>query len=400
MQYKLLSSIFYSNNSEYLEIYTNRYNSESSYRFDFNIKGNNAFLVINHDILQRIETIYTLDRNLLEKMNSVPPIALQQYTKKCLVDEIKMTNEIEGVNSTRKEINEILNDKTENSKKRRLYGLVKKYELLMEEEIKLKCCEDIRDLYDELVLKEVTEEDSQNIPDGKIFRKEKVYVQNPTGKIIHDGIYPEEDIIFSMTKGLNILNNDEYNYMIRIAVFHYLFGYIHPFYDGNGRTSRFISSYLLSKKLQFLVSYKLSYTIKENINSYYKSFKETNDEKNKGDLTFFVIRFFDILIKSLTELCDSLDERHNKLDYFEKIALKICNGDEKKLNILFILIQNTLFGDEGLDINDLNSISKVGKSKIRTSLKELEESNMLYITKDGRKNLYDVNLNYISDLNI
>ena len=79
--------------------------------------------------------------------------------------------------------------------------------------------------------------------------------------------------------------------MIRIAIFHYLFGYIHPFYDGNGRTSRFINSYLLSKKLQFLVSYKLSYTIKENMNSYYKSFKETNDEKNKGNLSFFVISF-------------------------------------------------------------------------------------------------------------
>ena len=65
-----------------------------------------------------------------------------------LVDEIKMINEIGGVNSTRKEINEIINDKTENNKKRRLYGLVKKYELLMEEEIKLKCCEDIRELYD------------------------------------------------------------------------------------------------------------------------------------------------------------------------------------------------------------------------------------------------------------
>ena len=90
MQYQPLSSIFYSNNSEYFEIYADRYNSESSYRFDFNIKGNNAFLVINHDILQRIETIYTLDRDLLVKMNSLPPIALQQYAKKCLVDEIKM----------------------------------------------------------------------------------------------------------------------------------------------------------------------------------------------------------------------------------------------------------------------------------------------------------------------
>lgn len=398
MQYKRLSGIFYSNNNEYLKVYSDRYNSESTYRFDFDIKGNKAFLVINHDILQRIDDIYTLDRDLLKKMNNLPPIALQQYAKKCLVDEIKMTNEIEGVNSTRKEINEILNDKTENDKKRRLYGLVKKYELLMEEEINLESCEDIRKLYDELVLQEVLEEDLGNKPDGKIFRQGKVYVQDPTGKQIHTGIYPEDEIINNMTKGLSILNNDNYNYMVRIAIFHYLFGYIHPFYDGNGRTSRFISSYLLSKKLQFLVSYKLSYTIKENINSYHKLFKETNDEKNKGDLTLFVIKFFDILIKSLEELCESLDDRNNKLDYFKSIAAKICDGDYRKFNMLFILIQNTLFGDEGLDINDLNSICNIGVSKIRNTLKEFEQCNILYITKDGRKNLYDVNLNSMSEL--
>ena len=398
MQYKRLSGIFYSNNNEYLKVYSDRYNSESTYRFDFDIKGNKAFLVINHDILQRIDDIYTLNRDLLKKMNNLPPIALQQYAKKCLVDEIKMTNEIEGVNSTRKEINEILNDKTENNKKRRLYGLVKKYELLMEEEINLESCEDIRKLYDELVLEEVLEEDLGNKPDGKIFRQGKVYVQDPTGKQIHTGIYPEDEIINNMTKGLSILNNDNYNYMVRIAIFHYLFGNIHPFYEGNGRTSRFISSYLLSKKLQFLVSYKLSYTIKENINSYHKLFKETNDEKNKGDLTLFVIKFFDILIKSLEELCESLDDRNNKLDYFKSIAAKICDGDYRKFNMLFILIQNTLFGDEGLDINDLNSICNIGVSKIRNTLKEFEQCNILYITKDGRKNLYDVNLNSMSEL--
>ena len=398
MQYKPLSSIFYSNNDEYLKIYTNRYNSESTYRFDFKIKENNAFLVINNDILRSIESIYKLNCDLLKKMNSVPLIALQQYRKKCLVDEIKITNEIEGVNSTRKEINDILNSKIENNKNTRLYGLVKKYDLLEEEEIKLNCCEDIRKLYNELVLQEVIEEDLKNKPDGKIFRKEEVYVQNSTGKIIHSGVYPEKDIILNMTKGLNILNNNEYNYMIRIAVFHYIFGYVHPFYDGNGRTSRFISSYLLSKNLQPLVSYKLACTIKENINSYYKSFKETNDEKNKGDLTIFVIKFFDILIKSLIELCDSLEEGHNKLNYFAKISKEICEGDNRKLKVLFVLIQNTLFGDEGLDIEDLSSICEVGKSKIRSSLKELEKNNILYITKDGRKNLYDVNLNYMSKL--
>lgn len=332
MKYKLLSSLYYSDRDLYEQTYLNRYNSESTYRFNFNIGKNNAFLVINNVIFKKIELIRDLDKDLLIIMKSVPAIALNQYAKKCLIDEITMTNEIEGVRSTRKEINDILNDKDNKNKHKRLFGVVKKYEMLLkDDDIKLVTCNDIRNLYDEFALTDVINENPEHKPDGDIFRKERVYVYNKHQKVIHSGIYPESEIIKSMTNCLDILNNDEYDFLIRVAVFHYMFGYIHPFYDGNGRTSRFISSYLLSKKLEFLVSYRLSHTIHENLNVYYKSFDNTNDEKNKGDLTAFVVTFLDFIIQSLNELIVTLTDKYNQLNYYAKIISSLSNKDRKSV---------------------------------------------------------------------
>lgn len=395
MKYRLLSSIYYEDLIEYENTYKKRYESESSYRYSFSIASNKAFLVINNNILNLITDILKLDKMLTLKINYLPNIALNQYNKKCIIDEIKMTNDIEGVISTRKEITEILEDFSGKTKGTRLYGLVKKYELLTQEDIDLNNCNDIRYIFDELVLNEVSAEDSQNIPDGEIFRKDSVYIQNKTGKTIHTGINPESKIIETLTSCLDMLKNDNYNKLISIAVFHYMFGYVHPFYDGNGRVSRFISSYLLSKELNPLISYKLSHTIKKNLDAYYKSFRIVNDEKNKGELTSFVEYFLGVLHDSLTDSMEYLNEKTNRLNYFEKqlnLLHTSQNIDKRELDILYILIQNTLFGEHSISVNELFDITSLGLSKIRTSLKTLESLGFVNSIKIGKKLVYEANL--------
>ena len=401
MEYKLLSSLFYQGKEVYEETYRRRIESESTYHFNLKINEHNGFVVINHEILQKVEQVMRLDKRLLLQRNLVPPIALTQYTRRCLVDEIKMTNEIEGVNSSRREINEILNAKKEKNEHKRFYGLVKKYEMLLKDEkIKLSSCQDIRDLYNEFALKDVVEENIVNEPDGEIFRKDGVSVLGSNDRVIHEGLYPERKIIESMSESLNVLNDDSYDFLIRIAVFHYMFGYIHPFYDGNGRTSRFISSYLLAQRLEFLGACRLSCTIKENVQTYYKAFKIVNDEKNRGDLTSFVIVFLEILAKSIESLCESLDERKNKLEYYRRVAEKISEGDEKLFNVIYVLIQNTLFGDEGIGVEEIYQILKpnIGKSKIRSYISTLKNKEILLVKKDGRKDLFDVDTEKLAEL--
>lgn len=397
MKYRLLSSIYYENLETYESQYQQRYNSESAYRFNFYIGENKAFVVINNNILQLINNILKLDKQFTLKANLIPEIALKQFRKKCIIDEIKMTNDIEGVISTRKEINEILEDLSGKKKGNRLYGLVKKYEMLTEE-IPLSNCMDIRNIYDELVLNEVAQEDSAHIPDGAIFRKDAVYIQGKTGKTIHTGITPESKIIEVLTDCLGMLKDDGYNKFVSIGVFHYMFGYVHPFYDGNGRISRFISSYLLSRELHPIVSYRLSYVIKKNTDAYYKNFKIVNDEKNRGEITSFVEYFLDILFQSLEVLCTSLDDKISKLEHFEKqisVLSELEKMDDRLQSILFVIVQNTLFGENGLSVVELSEITNIGMSKVRSSLVLLEERNLIIARKISKKFVYDANLDSI-----
>ena len=310
-----------------------------------------------------------------------------------------MTNEIEGVISTKKDISEILERVGKSNKHKRLYGLVNKYQKLDEDEIlSITNCQDIKNIYTDLVWEEIYADNPENLPDGMYFRKNGVDIISKFNKVIHRGVMPEEEINIKMSQALYILNDEKINILIRIAVFHYLFGYIHPFYDGNGRTSRFISSYLLSKNLNVLTGYRLSYIIKENIAAYYKSFKIVNESKNLGDVTPFIINFFDIIIKVLDNLYSSLSEKLELIQYYYNISKKLSEGKKDNNKIIFILFQETLFGGEGISIADLITYSKISEYKIRQVISELKKLKLLEEYKIGRKPLYKFDLDKICNL--
>ena len=389
MNYELLSSLYYKSKNEYEQEYNNRFNSIASKRLNISIEENQCFYILTEEVVNKLYNVMVLNQELNKLTSEIPGIALQQYIKKCLIDEIVLTNEIEGVVSTRKDINEILENVEDKNK--RLTGLVNKYlKLCSEENIDIITCNDVRNIYNDLLWEEISEDDKLNLPDGVYFRKEGVDVLSPLKKVIHKGVMPEEKINLMMTQALNILNDRDIIPILRIAIFHYLFGYIHPFYDGNGRTSRFISSYLLSKVLNTLTGFGLSYAIKENISQYYKGFKTVNEKKNKGDLTPFIISFLDILSKELESLNNSVIKRINIINRYSKIIEVMEKKDKQKQNIIFVIFQETLFGEAGIDVSSLVEFTETSKYKVTQVLKEYDD--MLIKNKIGRKNYYSFDL--------
>lgn len=398
--YDSLLKIYHSDINNYNKIYESRYNSDSAVHLNFTIHQNQAFFIETPELLKKIISIQRIDKDIQHFVEVLPKLSITQFTKRCLIDEIVLSNNIEGVHSTRKEIDSVLTDLEKSDTRKRFKGLVSKYIMLMTNEtISISAEKDIRDIYDELALPEVVEDDPENYPDGEIFRKNSVSVLSPTGKEIHIGVFPEKKIIEAMNNALSILNDDNIVDLFRISIFHYLFGYIHPFYDGNGRTSRFISSYLLSKHLEPLIGYRISYTIQENIKEYYEAFKTCNDFRNKGDLTPFLYMFINIIYISMEQLAQALSGRVIAMTHYLDAILFLPEGTNPKISRVYdYLVQATLFSEYGISTKELMENTEESRNTVTKRLKVIEGYGLLIEKKTGNEKFFSLDLEKVEKI--
>lgn len=395
MKYRELKSLFYKDNTEYIQEYQRRFQSDEAVKLSFFIGDKQAFFLQNAEVMTLAYEIAKLDKEIESISYALPGVALKQYSRKCLIDEIVLTNRIEGVHSSRKEIGEVLDVLENQARSRgqqiRFFGLVNKYlKLTSPEEITLTSCQDVRDLYDEVILDEVIFEDASNRPDGVLFRKNSVSVHSETDKVIHTGLMPESRIMEAMEQALSFLNDGSVYGLFRSCLFHYMIEYIHPFYDGNGRLGRLIFSYGISKELCPLVAFRISETIKENVNEYYKAFKVCNDHRNLGDLTPFLLMQLNMVRRAMAELKNSLVERQQTWNKYEAyIGEKDYKKDLRRL--YSFLIQAALFSEMGISMRELEANMACSKYTLNKLLTELAPE-MTVIKKKGNCRYYSVDL--------
>ena len=201
-----------------------------------------------------------------------------------------------------------------------------------------------------------------------------------------------------MESALEYLNDESEELLLRTAVFHYLLGYIHPFYDGNGRLNRFISSCMMAKELEPVSGYRLSYTIKENLGDYNNAFKVCNRPQNKGDLTPFVEMFISVIEKSMSALRDALEKRSALLTHYSLNIGSLPDADSEIIYELYsVLIQARLFSENGVSMGELCAHLNRSGETVRKKLAVVKNSGLLITKTVKREKFYGIDLELIDN---
>ncbi|MGQ1807449.1 Fic family protein [Staphylococcus aureus] len=407
MGYRTLKTIFHEHNeSKMKDEYTKRFNSLTSLTsFNTNINiipmGNGKkvndleyplFFMVTKNLSKKQELISINSRKIDRALNSLPYAAREQYFNDLLIDELQSTNEIENVFSTKQEIAHALNNQSSDFLKFR--GLVDQYkEIELNKKIKVDNVRDIRAIYDKLVSNEINEQDKL---DGELFRKNFVGVHDgSTNKYIHVGLQPETKIVEYIGEMLTFLKYFDAPQPFKIMASHYLFEYIHPFYDGNGRVGRFIIAKLLSDYYDNYTALTFSYVINRNKSKYYKAFMTASNHLNCGDLTEFIDTMLDLLIAGQERI---LDELIPKMDATEKLTVYLTSHYKKiDYEFLYLLSMDKLFGNKRnrLTLIDLENILGVGRVKINNTIKKYGN----YLVKiKSRPTIYEISDEFLNSI--
>lgn len=400
-KYYPLKNIFHQSNEKYKEELELRKNSYGCYDTNLEItpianeklshENINLFLVNTKKLQSLLQEAMKNSKKIESGSRKLPRHALQQYFDSLLINELQSTNEIEGVQSTKKEIAdaivEIVNNKKVDRSTKRFIGLVKLYGYVSDE-TEITNILQFREIYDELVSDEVDEECKL---DGEIFRKSFVGVQK-NGAFVHKGVEPEARIIDYLNRLINFIQNNSMPDLFKYMVAHYYFEYIHPFYDGNGRTGRYLVCSWIGKTLDRFSSITLSYIINRHKDEYYKAFEQASHPLNAGEITFFCEKMLEFLIEGQKRIIEDMEEKENKLNVMLR-NIKELSGKDKELNdndcgILSIITQSWLFSrkDKRVTNSELIEMETFGKrTKVINAIQKMEEKN--YLVKIGNRPL-------------
>jgi len=191
------------------------------------------------------------------------------------------------------------------------------------------------------------------------------------------------ELLQNLTKYINDDTLEDYEYLIKMAIIHYQFESIHPFYDGNGRTGRILNVlYLVLKDLLDLPILYLSRYIIKNKSKYYQLLQEVRVENSWDNWINFMLEAVINTSKETTVLVKNI----------EKLMIKTKKRLKDELPKIYSKdLVEVLFLHPYTKIEFLVDRLEVTRKTASKYLKEIEKIGILKEIKMGRS-IYFVNL--------
>ncbi len=186
-------------------------------------------------------------------------------------------------------------------------------------------------------------------------------------------------LMTNLEKFMNDPSICDFDPLVKMAVIHYQFESIHPFYDGNGRTGRIMNIlYLITQNLQNLPVLYLSRYIIQNKSDYYRLLQEIRLKENWEEWLLFIIRGIEITSKETITLIIQIKEL--MMEYKNLLRNNYKFYSQELLNNLFKYPYTKI----EFIVNDL------GVSRITAAiyLNKLAEDGLLRKEKIGTGNYY------------
>ena len=357
---------------------------------------------------------YNLPNRLYQKLNFIDvhgagllkgfkdnPSSTQasKYIISSLTEEAIASSQIEGANTTHKVAKEmILSQRKPRNRSEQM--IVNNY-LAMQ---RLAEWKDL-DLTEQILLDLQKILVNQTTDDPSIvgrFRNDEdnIVVHDPmTGEIAH--IPPKQEIMLSELKRLieyaNKAEGDEEEFthpVIKATILHFWLAYLHPFVDGNGRSSRAIFYWYLLKNNYWLIEYiSVSRAIKQTRKAYDNAFLYSEIDDN--DMTYFLFYIAETFKKSILQFMEHFEEKMREASELKKATSILGKFNVRQVVLLKYFLTHS---DECTDVITHQNKHGISRPSAYNDLKLLVQKGYLTETRKGKRLVYMPNIAKIKEI--
>ncbi|MDT8446138.1 MAG: Fic family protein [bacterium] len=203
-----------------------------------------------------------------------------------------------------------------------------------------------------------------------------------TGALVYTPPQRHDEIVALLSNLERFINDEDFfeaDLLVKMALIHYQFESIHPFYDGNGRTGRIVNVlYLVQKQLLNIPVLYLSRYIIQHKAEYYRLLQAVRDDDAWEEWVLYMLRAVEETAQDTIELVQGIQRAMQ--DYKRRIRseFKFYSQD----------LINNLFSHPYTKIAFLMKDLQVGRLTATKYLDQLSEAGFLKKERVGKSNYY------------